>query len=165
VLNYQSMKSGHPTRRQGRTGKAAAVILMLALWWAMLALNLSPKLHQVLHQDAKSSTHQCAVTQLSGGLVLAGPGSLAARSRRSAAQKFRSQLTLKIFSRLISGSPRAAPRLRLSHLIALNRGACSQRSGFACFVRLIRLVQSRSGTFLQTIQEPIIRHLENETKL
>jgi hypothetical protein len=51
---------------------------MLLLWLGTLALAVSPELHQLLHKDAKSSTHNCVVTQLSGGLVSAGSAPITA---------------------------------------------------------------------------------------
>ena len=66
------MKFLDKAKRQRGTGEFAAVILMLMLWLGTAAIALSPELHQLLHKDAKSSTHNCVVTQLNRGSVLAG---------------------------------------------------------------------------------------------
>ena len=46
--------------------------LMLLVWLGIFALTTSPQLHQLLHRDAKSSTHQCVVTQVQQQLLVAG---------------------------------------------------------------------------------------------
>jgi hypothetical protein len=61
-----------PAKRQRAAGKSAAVILMLLLWLGTLALSFSPELHHLFHKDAASSSHNCVVTQLSSGSVVAG---------------------------------------------------------------------------------------------
>jgi hypothetical protein len=46
--------------------------LMLVLWLGTMALAASPQLHQRLHKDSKSLTHECLVTLLSKSQLLAG---------------------------------------------------------------------------------------------
>src|SRR5258706_8958474 len=72
VFHNKSVKFWNSAKRQREAGKFAAVILMLSLWLGSLAITLSPELHELLHKDAKSSTHSCVVTQISGGSLLAG---------------------------------------------------------------------------------------------
>jgi len=72
VFLKRSVKFWNSAKRQHRPGKFAAVILMLSLWLGTLALTLSPELHELLHKDAKSSAHNCVVTQISAGSLLAG---------------------------------------------------------------------------------------------
>lgn len=45
---------------------------MLVLWLGTVALAASPQLHQRLHKDSKSLTHECLVTLLSKSHLLAG---------------------------------------------------------------------------------------------
>jgi hypothetical protein len=53
----------------------AAVVVMLSLWVATYALEVSPSLHNLLHRDASSPTHNCLVTRLQhhSPLVFFGP--------------------------------------------------------------------------------------------
>lgn len=46
--------------------------LMLVLWLGATALAMSPQLHQRLHKDSKSPTHECVVTLFSKGHLVAG---------------------------------------------------------------------------------------------
>ena len=52
--------------------RLAAVMVLLTLWAAMFALEVSPRLHQTLHKDAQSPGHNCLVTKLQQGLVESG---------------------------------------------------------------------------------------------
>jgi hypothetical protein len=45
---------------------------MLALWLGVCALDVSPRLHLLLHRDAQSPGHACLVTQLQHHLLLPG---------------------------------------------------------------------------------------------
>jgi len=49
-----------------------AVALMISLWVALWALEVSPDLHRLLHEDAQSSDHHCLVTQFQHHLLLSG---------------------------------------------------------------------------------------------
>jgi multisubunit Na+/H+ antiporter MnhG subunit len=60
------------TNRQRGMGRIVMVGLMLALWLGTVALAVSPELHQRLHKDSKSVTHECLVTLLSKSHLLAG---------------------------------------------------------------------------------------------
>jgi len=59
-------------KRQRGMGKILMAGLMLALWLGTIALAVSPELHQWLHKDSQSQTHECLVTLLSKGHLLAG---------------------------------------------------------------------------------------------
>lgn len=60
------------TSRQRGMGRILIVVLMLVLWLGTVALAASPPLHQWLHKDSKSLTHECLVTLLSKSHLLAG---------------------------------------------------------------------------------------------
>jgi len=45
---------------------------MFSLWVAMWALEVSPDLHRLLHEDAQSPNHTCLVTQFQHHLLLSG---------------------------------------------------------------------------------------------
>jgi hypothetical protein len=50
---------------------------MLAVWFVLIAIAVSPSLHQILHSDSHSSAHHCAVKVLEqGSLMFAGALSL-----------------------------------------------------------------------------------------
>jgi hypothetical protein len=52
--------------REAKRGISALLLGMLLLLQAMVAL---PALHQLIHYDAASSAHQCAVTMLAHGQI------------------------------------------------------------------------------------------------
>jgi hypothetical protein len=54
-------------RRMRITGAAG---LMLALWFALEILAVSPQLHQWLHKDSDTPNHQCFLVQLNKGSLL-----------------------------------------------------------------------------------------------
>jgi len=58
--------------RRRKAGRVAAVAVMLSLWAAMCALEVSPELHRLLHQDAQSPSHNCLVTQFQNHSLLSG---------------------------------------------------------------------------------------------
>jgi len=60
------------TNGQRRLGKSFIVSLMLFLWLGTTALAVSPQLHQRLHKDSKSLTHECLVTFFSKSQLFAG---------------------------------------------------------------------------------------------
>jgi hypothetical protein len=62
----------YETNSQRGIGKILVVGLMLVLWLGTTALAASPQLHYLLHKDSKSATHECLVTLLSKGQLLAG---------------------------------------------------------------------------------------------
>jgi hypothetical protein len=45
---------------------------MLSLWVALWAIQVSPDLHRLLHEDAQSPGHTCLVTQFQHHLLLSG---------------------------------------------------------------------------------------------
>ena len=53
-------------------GCLAALTVMISLWVALLALEVSPDLHRLLHEDAQSPNHTCLVTQFQHNLLLSG---------------------------------------------------------------------------------------------
>jgi hypothetical protein len=53
-------------------GRLAAAAVMVALWGALCALEVSPDLHRLLHGDAQSPGHTCLVTQMQQHLLLSG---------------------------------------------------------------------------------------------
>ena len=55
-------------RRKG--GQLAAASVMMFLWIALYALEVSPGLHRLLHEDAQSPAHNCLITQFQHHLVL-----------------------------------------------------------------------------------------------
>ena len=63
------------TKRQRGVGRILIVGLMLLLWMGTAALAASPALHQYLHKDSKSLSHECIVTLLSKSHLLAGGNS------------------------------------------------------------------------------------------
>jgi hypothetical protein len=50
-------------------GQAVIVVLLVACVLLLNALAASPALHELLHKDADSSVHQCAVTMFLHGKV------------------------------------------------------------------------------------------------
>jgi hypothetical protein len=59
-------------KRQRNGSRLAAVAVMLSLWVALWALEVSPVLHRLLHEDAQSPGHTCLVTQFQHHLLLSG---------------------------------------------------------------------------------------------
>ncbi len=59
-------------KRQRNGSHLAAVAVMISLWVAMWALEVSPDLHRLLHKDAQSPGHACLVTQFQHHLLLSG---------------------------------------------------------------------------------------------
>ena len=59
-------------KRQRNGRHLAAVAVMFSLWVAMWALEVSPELHRLLHDDAQSPGHTCLVTQFQHNLLLSG---------------------------------------------------------------------------------------------
>ena len=74
--------------RQRNGGRIAAVAVMFSLWVAIYALEVSPELHYLLHEDSQKPDHNCLVTQLqhhSGAVRLhtcGGPGGPCRLERR-----------------------------------------------------------------------------------
>src|SRR5436190_29155 len=62
--------------QQRRRDRVVVAGLMLALWSIIGALAASPQLHHWLHKDSKAPTHECLVTQLGKGELLAGYGGI-----------------------------------------------------------------------------------------
>ena len=61
------------TSKQRRNGnRLAAVAVMLSLWAALWALEVSPDLHRFLNEDAQSPDHHCLVTLFQHHLLLSG---------------------------------------------------------------------------------------------
>jgi|ERR1017187_9666289 hypothetical protein len=59
-------------KRQRNGSRLAAVTVMLSLWVALWALEVSPDLHRLLHEDAQRPGHTCLVTQFQHHLLLSG---------------------------------------------------------------------------------------------
>jgi hypothetical protein len=53
--------------RDSKSWQGVLVCLLIANLLVAVALTASPKLHELLHQDADRSEHQCAVTVLFSG--------------------------------------------------------------------------------------------------
>ena len=45
---------------------------MLSLWVTVWALEVSPELHHLLHEDSQSPDHHCLVTQLQHNAMVSG---------------------------------------------------------------------------------------------
>ena len=60
------------TTRQNAIGRILIIGLMLGLWLGTAAFAASPQLHQRLHPDSKSPTHECPVTLLTKSQLLSG---------------------------------------------------------------------------------------------
>ena len=58
--------------RERRIGRILVVSLMLLLWLGTAALAASPELHHRLHKDSRNVTHECLITLVSKGHLLAG---------------------------------------------------------------------------------------------
>ena len=58
------------TALQRQTTKAAIAGLMLAFWFGLNALAVSPQLHHWLHKDSTEPQHQCFIAQLNKGFLL-----------------------------------------------------------------------------------------------
>lgn len=58
--------------RQRSGSRLAAVLVMLSLWLGAYALEVSPELHHLLHEDSHEAGHNCLITQLHHQLLLAG---------------------------------------------------------------------------------------------
>ena len=61
---------GDRSKLQFSAARIAIAGLMLALWLAMGFVAVSPQLHNWIHADAQSGTHQCLAVQLSKGPLL-----------------------------------------------------------------------------------------------
>jgi len=59
-------------KHQRNRSRLAAVAVMLSLWVALWAIQVSPDLHRLLHEDAQSPGHTCLVTQFQHHLLLSG---------------------------------------------------------------------------------------------
>ena len=60
------------SKHQRNGSRLAAVAVMISLWVALWALEVSPDLHRLLHEDAQSPGHTCLVTQFQHHLLLSG---------------------------------------------------------------------------------------------
>jgi hypothetical protein len=58
------------SKRQRSGSRLVAAIVMLSLWAAVCALEISPRLHRLLHDDAQNPAHNCLVTQFQHHLSL-----------------------------------------------------------------------------------------------
>ena len=57
---------------QRKASRRAAVAVMVSLWVTLWALEVSPDLHRLLHDDAQNPDHQCLVTQFQHHQLLSG---------------------------------------------------------------------------------------------
>ena len=53
-------------------GKIAAVAALVFMWLGICALEVSPELHHLLHNDANNPAHNCLVTQLQHHSIISG---------------------------------------------------------------------------------------------
>src|ERR1035441_6186365 len=60
------------SKRQRNGSRLAAVTVMMSLWATLSALEVSPDLHRLLHEDAQSPGHTCLVTQIQHHLLATG---------------------------------------------------------------------------------------------
>jgi hypothetical protein len=67
-----SVKFWASLKRQRNGSRLAAIAVMLSLWTALWALEISPDVHRLLHKDAQNPGHNCLVTQLQRSLVDSG---------------------------------------------------------------------------------------------
>ena len=67
-----SVKFWMTSKRQRNGSRLAAVTVMMSLWATLWALEVSPDLHRLLHEDAQSPGHTCLVTQFQHHLLLSG---------------------------------------------------------------------------------------------
>jgi hypothetical protein len=72
ALLWLSVKFWATSARRRSGGRMAAVAVMFSLWAAMCALEASPELHRLLHQDAQNPGHNCLVTQFQNHSLLSG---------------------------------------------------------------------------------------------
>lgn len=72
ALFLVSVKFWATSARRRNGGRVAAIAVMLSLWAAMCALEVSPELHRLLHQDARNPGHNCLVTQFQNHSLLSG---------------------------------------------------------------------------------------------
>jgi hypothetical protein len=71
LLRY-SVKFWTTSKHRRNGSRVAAVAVMISLWAALWALEVSPDLHRLLHEDAQSPDHHCLVTQIQHHLLLSG---------------------------------------------------------------------------------------------
>ena len=67
-----SVKFWMTSKRQRNGSRLAAVTVMMSLWATLWALEVSPDLHRLLHEDAQSPGHTCLVTQIQQHLLATG---------------------------------------------------------------------------------------------
>jgi hypothetical protein len=67
-----SVKFWATSARQRHGSRLAAVAVMVSLWAAMCALEVSPEFHRLLHKDAQNPGHNCLVTQFQNQSLLSG---------------------------------------------------------------------------------------------
>lgn len=60
------------SKQRRNVSRHAAVALMISLWVAIWAIEVSPDLHHLLHPDAQSPDHHCLITQLQHQSVTSG---------------------------------------------------------------------------------------------
>jgi hypothetical protein len=60
------------SKHRRNVSRRATVAVMISLWVALWALEVSPDLHRLLHEDAQSPGHTCLVTQFQRHLLLSG---------------------------------------------------------------------------------------------
>jgi hypothetical protein len=59
-----------PVRNLKSAARMTAAGLMFVLWLVTFALSISPALHELLHSDSQSGTHECLITAFTHGQVL-----------------------------------------------------------------------------------------------
>jgi len=87
-----------------RQGKAIIASLLAGLVLLLDALAASPQLHELIHQDAGSAEHQCAVTLFAHGQVDAAAVEVAA-SVPDCPVEFLPPVSAAIFQSLVATLP------------------------------------------------------------
>ena len=72
VLSLLGVKLSTISKRLGVGCRFAANAVTLLAWLGVCTVEVSPKLHSLLHRDAQSPSHNCLVTQLQKHLVDSG---------------------------------------------------------------------------------------------
>ena len=72
-----SVHTGFLSQQPRNIGRTFVVSLMLGLWLGLGVLAVCPHLHQLLHKDSQSVTHQCLVTQFGKSSLFDGFAGLA----------------------------------------------------------------------------------------
>jgi hypothetical protein len=72
ALLWLSVKFWMTSKHLRNGSRRAAIAVMIPLWVTLWALQVSPDLHRLLHEDSQSPGHTCLVTQFQHHLLLSG---------------------------------------------------------------------------------------------